>query len=110
MHTRSGLRICSARRKNKMMMTVMMKTKTTEKESQVGSFSSSTTTKFNVSGNLNNALTYLTLIEFRDDYRDETIKTYKEWLRQRRQLFNISKFSMLTINIRHYTKCVKINC
>lgn len=32
-------------------------------------------------------------LEFRDDYREETIKTYTEWLRQRRQLPDILQYT-----------------
>jgi hypothetical protein len=75
-----------------MIMMMMMAMKEANNKSQVGYVGSITITKVNVGCNLNSALTYSTTAEFRDDYRDETIMTYMEWLRQRRQLYNISNF------------------
>jgi hypothetical protein len=97
MHTRFGLWNYNARRKkNMMMMMVMtMKKKKANNESQVGYVGSITITKINGWYNLNTALTYSIMAEFWDDYRDETIMTYKEWLRQWHQLYNISNFQCI---------------
>jgi hypothetical protein len=42
--------------------------------------------------------------EYKDDYRNETIKTYKEWLRQNGDLTHISNFnSDLNYILKHIT-------
>jgi hypothetical protein len=66
--------------------------------------------KINVWCNLNTALTYSTMAEFRDDYRDETIMTYKEWLRQHHQLYNINNFQCFHWILNIIFLMVNINC
>jgi hypothetical protein len=42
-------------------------------------------------------------VEYKDDYRHETIKTYKEWLRQNGDLPHISNFNSDLNYITYYS-------
>lgn len=61
-------------------------------EPDTGRYNSSSHNLYKLCVVLSIALTYSLRAEFKDDYRDETIETYKEWLRRKEYLQDISNF------------------
>ena len=64
------------------------------------SFDELETWKFRIA--LPNKLTFSWCVDFRDDYRDETIRTYKEWLRRQDYLPDICNLFSLFLQSNLY--------